>query len=165
MVELQDVGDLVGVLARSHAEHAERGRDTVGAAFDGELDDVLRVEVDRVRREGRRGRVLDALVHGKDGHVPGSAEAAVIVERLQALEHGGGAIGEGEEALDGVGAGDVDRFFGDADAFMLEELGVGSEQGFDVRGHVGESPMVRKSGLLYEMVLCGYLILGKKAVR
>ena len=45
MVELHDERDAVRVAARHRAEHAERRRDGVAAAFDRELDDVRRVEV------------------------------------------------------------------------------------------------------------------------
>ena len=73
VVELHQERDLVGVLARDRAEHAERRRDGVAAAFDRELDDVLRVEVDRVRGEARAGGVLDALIDRQDRNVARAA--------------------------------------------------------------------------------------------
>jgi hypothetical protein len=69
VIELEDERDLVRVVARHRPEHAERRGDAVAAAFDGELADVRRVEVDRVRGEARPGRMLDALVDGEDRHL------------------------------------------------------------------------------------------------
>jgi hypothetical protein len=63
VVELDQERDLVGVLAGARAQHPERGGDAVAATFDRQLDDVLRVEVGRVRGKAGPGRVLDPLVH------------------------------------------------------------------------------------------------------
>ncbi len=63
VVELDDERDLVGVLPGHGAQNAERRGHGVAAALDGQLDDVLRVEVDRVRREGSGPGMLDSLVH------------------------------------------------------------------------------------------------------
>ena len=46
-------------------------------ALDRELHDVLGIEVRRVRRERRAGRVLDPLVDRQNRHVAGAGEAAV----------------------------------------------------------------------------------------
>jgi hypothetical protein len=62
VVDLHNEGDLVRVLARHHAQHAEGRGHRVAAAFDSELHDVFRIEVDRVLREAGAGAVLDALV-------------------------------------------------------------------------------------------------------
>ena len=79
----------------------------VAAALDRELDEVLRIEVERVGREARAAGVLDALVDGQDAHVAGAAEAPVVVERLQVAQHLRVAVGLDEDALDEVGAGQV----------------------------------------------------------
>ena len=73
VVHLHDERDLVGVLARHRAQHAEGGGDGVAAALDGQLDDVLRIEVVGVGRERGAGRVLDALVDRQDRQVAGAA--------------------------------------------------------------------------------------------
>ena len=86
VVDLEDERDLVRVLPRDDAERAVRRGDGVAAALDRELDDVGRVEVGRVLREARAGRVLDALVDGEDREVARPAESAVIV-------HAAGASG------------------------------------------------------------------------
>ena len=54
VVDLDDERDAVGVLAADSAEHAEGGRDGVAATLDRQLDDVGRIEVQRVRGERRR---------------------------------------------------------------------------------------------------------------
>ena len=66
MIHFHDERDFVSVLARDGAENAERGRDGVTAAFNGQLDDVAAVEVIGVFGEARAAGVLDALVHGKN---------------------------------------------------------------------------------------------------
>jgi len=70
---------------RFHAcsTHAERRRDGVGAALDGELDDVDRIEVDGIRSERRRPGVLDALVDGEDGHVARAGQTAGVEELFE----------------------------------------------------------------------------------
>ena len=83
MIELEDERNLVRVLARDRAEHAERRGHGVAAAFDGELHDVLGIEVGRVRRERRAGGVLDALIDRQDRHVAGAAEPAGVEQLLQ----------------------------------------------------------------------------------
>jgi hypothetical protein len=82
VVHLHDEGDLVDVGAGDGAEHPERGGDGVAAALERQLDDVARVEVLRVGGEAGGRGVLDPLVDGEDGHVPGAGQAAVIEQRL-----------------------------------------------------------------------------------
>ena len=60
--------------------------DGVAAALDRELDDVLGIEVARVRGERRAGRVLDALVDRQDRDVAGAGQPAVVEERLQVAQ-------------------------------------------------------------------------------
>jgi hypothetical protein len=131
VVELDDEGNLVRVLARDRAEHAERRGDGVAAALDRQLDDVFRVEVDRVRREARARRVLDALVNGQDRNEARPGEPAVVEERLQVPEHIHRAVGRDPHAVNEVRAGQVQHVFGNGLAFVAEQLpGLFSEQLF-----------------------------------
>ena len=107
VIELEDERNLVRVLPRDRSEHAERRRDGVAAAFDRELHDVLGIEVRRVRRERRAGRMLDALIDRQDRHVAGAGQPAVIEQRLQAAEHARRSIRDAIDALDEVGPGQV----------------------------------------------------------
>ena len=86
MVQLHDEGNPVGVLPAHASQHPEGGRDGVAATLDGEFDDLLTVEVDRVLREARTRGMFDALIDRKDRHVSGPAEPAVVVDRLDVLE-------------------------------------------------------------------------------
>ncbi len=79
VVDLYDERDLVRVLSRNRTEHAEGRRDAVASAFDRELDDVLRIEILRVRRKARPRRVLDALIDRQDRQITAAAQAAVVV--------------------------------------------------------------------------------------
>ena len=51
VVELGDERDLVGVAPADHPEHSERGGEGIAAPLDGQLDQVLGVEVGRVAGE------------------------------------------------------------------------------------------------------------------
>ena len=132
VIELADEGDLVRVLARHRAEHAEGRRDRVAASFDRELDDVLAVEVDRVRREGRPRGVLDALVDGQDREVPGAREPAVVEHRFDAPQDPGRPVAVLPDAVDEVAAWDVELVFRHRLAAVLEEVaGVRAQQLFE----------------------------------
>src|SRR5690606_2586729 len=48
------------------------------------------------------GRVLDALVDGQDRDVTRPGQPAVIEQLLEAAQHGGRAVREGEDAVDEV---------------------------------------------------------------
>ena len=87
VVELHDERDAVGVAARHGTQHANGRGDGVAAALDRQLHDVGGIEVGGVGREGGRSRVLDALVDGKDRHVPGAPQATVVQQRLEAAQH------------------------------------------------------------------------------
>ena len=73
VIDLDDEGNFVGVLAGDGAEDAERGGDRVAFAFDGELDDIFTVEIVGILGEARAGGVLDALIDGEDREVAGVA--------------------------------------------------------------------------------------------
>src|SRR5229473_8300132 len=77
VIHLHDEWNFVSVLARDGAEHAECGSHGVAAAFDGQLDDIAAVKIIGILREAGAAGVLDALVHGQDGEIASSAEAAV----------------------------------------------------------------------------------------
>ena len=55
VIQLHQKRNLVRVFPRHHAEHAERGGDGVAAAFEGELHDIFRIKIIRVRREAGAG--------------------------------------------------------------------------------------------------------------
>ena len=52
MIDLHNKGDLVGVFAAHHTQHAVSRGNAVASAFDGQFDDILRIEIDGVGREG-----------------------------------------------------------------------------------------------------------------
>src|SRR6201999_955213 len=93
MIDLYDEGNLVRVLARDDAEHAERRGDGVAAAFYRKLDDVLRVEVDRVRRKRRARRMLDALIDGQNREIARARESPCVEERLKRTQDARASVG------------------------------------------------------------------------
>jgi hypothetical protein len=137
VVELHDEGDLVGVLARDAAEHAERRGDAVAAALDGQPDDVLRVEEIRVGREGGAGGMLDALVHRQQRKVAAAGQAAVVEQRGEVAQHRRLAVGLGDDAVDEIRTGQMQPGLRDAAAFVLEELVGFVAEEFDDVGHDG----------------------------
>ncbi len=128
VVDLDDEGDLVRIFPRDGAENAQRGGDRIAAALDRQLHDVPRVEVDRVGREGRAGRVFDPLIDGQDRHVSGACESAVIEDRLQVPQNAGGPVRGGEHVVDERRPGQVQRLPGDGLALVVQHpVGVASE--------------------------------------
>ena len=89
----------------------------------------------RVRRERRAGGMLDALIDRQDRHVAGAGEPAVIEQRLQLAEHRHRAVRIEVNALDEIGARQVQRLFRNRLALVLQQSGgVGSEDLFN-SGH------------------------------
>ena len=112
MIELHDERNLVGVLAATRAKDAERGGDGVAAALDRELDDVLRIEVDRHLGEAGAGGMLDALIDRQDRDIPGAAQAAGVDNLLEIPKHGRLAVRHRQHPIDEIRAGQMQRFFG-----------------------------------------------------
>ena len=86
-----------------------------------ELDDVFRIEVGGVLGEAGAAGVFDALIDGQDGQVTGSRQAAGTEQSLQVAENPGVAIAGNKNAIDKVGAGQMERLLGDRLAHMLQE--------------------------------------------
>ncbi len=140
VVDLEDEGDPVGVLASHRGQHAQGRGHGVAAALHCEGHDALGIEAHGVLGEGRARRVLDALVHGQDREVARPRQAAVAEQRLQVAEHGQRAVGGAEDPIHEVGAGKMKVGLRDALAGVVEESPrVGSQQPFDVldRVHCG----------------------------
>jgi hypothetical protein len=87
MVDLNDKRDFVRVLSAHDAQHAICGCHAIAAAFDRQLDDVFRIEIDRVGGEGGSAAVFDALVYREDRAVAASSEPAVIQQPLEILQY------------------------------------------------------------------------------
>ena len=128
VVDLHHERNLVRVAAGDAAEDAEGGADRVATAFDGELHDVLTVEVDRVLGEGGAGGVFDALVDREDRDVARVGEAAGAVEALQVGQDAVVAIRGGEGVVDPIRARGVDLLLLDLRVVEPEEVfGFGAE--------------------------------------
>ncbi len=121
MVDLGDKRDPVGITAGDGAQHTEGGGDSVATGVNGQLDDVLGVEIDRVGREACRRRVLDALVDGQDRDIAGAAQAARVEEHTEVAQHGHGPVRKGKDPVDEVRAGQDEVFPGDALALVGEQ--------------------------------------------
>src|SRR5690606_8782761 len=82
---------------------------------------LLRVEVVEVGRERGATRVFDTLVDRQDRQVAGTRQAPVREQRLQAAQHTGGAVGGAVEAVDPVGAGQMQPLLGDTSSPVAEK--------------------------------------------
>ena len=74
MIELHQKRNLVRVLSRDGTEHAQRAGNGIASAFDCELDDVLGIEIKRVRSERCARGMLDALIDRQNRHIACSGE-------------------------------------------------------------------------------------------
>ena len=136
-IDLDDERDAVRVPAADRAEHAERGCHCIAPAFDRQLDDVGRIEVERVGSERRCRGVLDALVDRQDRQVAGVGQPTVAVQLPEAAQHGRRPVRAHERAIEEVGARQHELVAGDPRTNMGQQrLGFVAEQG----GHVHDTP-------------------------
>ena len=120
------------ILARHGAEYAEGRRHGITTALDGQLHDVLGIEVGGIRRKRCARRVLDSLVDRQDGDIPRSGKAAMVRKRLQAAQHARRPIRRRPDPIDEVRARQVKRGLRNRPAFMPEEAdGLVPENRFD----------------------------------
>ncbi len=82
MVELHQERNTMRVTARHRGQHAVGRRHAVTAGFDRQLDDILRIKVQRVGGEGGPRRVLHALVDRQNGQVAGPPQSSGVVQGL-----------------------------------------------------------------------------------
>ena len=140
VVHLHDERDPVGVLAGDRAQHAQGRGHGVAAALDGQLHDVLGVEVVGVGRERGAGRVLDALVDRQDRQVARARQAAVPEQRLQVAQHRRRPIRQTVGPVDVVGARASMQAIGrDLGLVRQQVFGVGTQDLLHVEGHAGRS--------------------------
>ena len=147
VVDLDDEGNPVRVAPADAAEHTQGRRDAVAAALDRQPDDVLGIEVDRVRRERGRTGVLDSLVHGQDRDVAGATETAVPKQPFQARQGAVVPVGGPERPVDDVGSRHRQVILRDSGADVSEEaLRLTAQQFFDARDFGHGSPLVQRLG-------------------
>ena len=75
VVDLDHKGNFVGVTAGDGSEHTERGGHGVAASFDGEFDDVLRIEIIRIGCKRSPGRMFNPLIDWQDRDISGPGES------------------------------------------------------------------------------------------
>ena len=120
VVELDDERYPVRIFPGHGPEHAEGRSHGIAAALEGQLHDVLRIEIGGIRGErGPRG-VLDALIHGQDRDIARAAQPSVGENPLQTAQRTDAAVGFGPDAVHGVGSRQVQRLFVDGAAYVGE---------------------------------------------
>jgi len=105
VVELHDEGNFVRIFVSDRAKNSEGRGDRVAFAFDGELDDVFRVEIVRILGEAGSRRVLDALINGKNRDIAGMSEAPVAKDALKIGKYPNISVRCGVDAVDKIGTG------------------------------------------------------------
>jgi hypothetical protein len=129
VIELDQEGNLMGVFARTGAEHAERRGDCIASALDGQFDDALGIEIGGIGRKAGAGGMLDALIDGEDRNIPGPGEPAVVEDHVEISQNVWSAIAGGEDPIDEIGAGQVQGFFLESLGDVVEQIvGIGAEE-------------------------------------
>ena len=135
VVEFYDERNFVGVLAGDGAQHAEGGGHGVAVAFHGELDDIFGVEIIGIFRKAGTSGMLDALIHRKNGQVAGVGQASAAEHALQVGDHANTAIGNGPDAINEVGSGEMQAIFGNFGSVEAQQrFCFRSQVGFDFSG-------------------------------
>ncbi len=122
VVDLDDKGDPVGPLAGYRAQNAEGGGYGVAAALHGQLHDVLRIEVQGIRRERGTRRMFDTLIHRQDGQVSGSGQPAVVEHASHVSQDLYRPVADGQDAVDKIGARQMQLLLGNCLAIVLEQI-------------------------------------------
>ncbi len=99
VIEFEQKGDLVGVFSRHGSENSQSGTDHVATAFQSQFDDILRVEIQGIRRKGGSGRMFDSLVHRQDGYVARTGQTSRIEDCLHVAQYRNLAVGLADYAV------------------------------------------------------------------
>src|SRR5688500_3930242 len=78
--------------------------------------------------------MLDALVDRQDRHVTRAGETATAEHPLQRAEDPWRAIRQRDDAVDEVRSGQMQRFFWNRPALVLQKPGIAPENAFDTGG-------------------------------
>lgn len=87
MVDFYDERDFVGVLPGIERKHAKGGSHAIAARFDGQTDDVFRLEIFRVFVKGKCSSVLDSLVNGQYAQITSAPQVAMPEKLRQIAQH------------------------------------------------------------------------------
>ena len=110
VVELHDEGNFVRIFVSDGAENPEGRGDGVALAFDGEFDDIFRVEIVGILGEAGARRVFNALIDGKNREIASAAEAAVVEDALKISEYSDISVRCGVDAVNKIGTGKMQAF-------------------------------------------------------
>lgn len=122
VVEFDQERNFMRVAARYRRQHAVGGSDAVTAGFNRQLDDVLRIEIQRVGGERGGGGVLDALIDRQDRQVAGAGQAAVVEQGLHRTQHAVGTVVIDHYAVNEVVARQVEILGGDSGTAVLQQI-------------------------------------------
>ncbi len=87
VIQFHQEGNPVRIFARARSQDAQRRRHRVAAAFDGQLDDILRIEVQGIGREARPGRVLDPLIHRENRNISRPRQPPVVDNLIEIAQN------------------------------------------------------------------------------
>src|SRR6185437_1830868 len=89
--------------------------------LDRELDDVVRIEILRIRRKRSSGRVLDSLIDRQDRYISCAGETTGRIDRVQAAEDVWIAVGLHPNPVDKVTARELQVLLWDGGAGVIEQ--------------------------------------------
>ena len=113
VIDLDEKGNLVRVLSRNRSKDSKRRCHCITSTLNGEFDDVLTIEIDRVLRETCACRVFDALIDWQDAAIAGACEAPMVEHRMQIAQDLRIAVALNPRAVDEVWTGKMQQLFGD----------------------------------------------------
>ena len=122
VVDLDDIRDAMGEAPSCQTERAKCRCHRVAAALQRQLDDLLGVEVSRVGREGRPGRMLNALVDRQYGHIARARQAPAVGDLLQAADDAWAAVAVQPDAFAEVAAGQSQAVARDGRALVCKQV-------------------------------------------
>jgi hypothetical protein len=135
VVELQKKWNFVRILSCNRAQNTERAGHRIAPTFNRELDDVFWIEVQRVGRERRACRVLNALVHRENGNKPGSRKPSGIRKLAQTHQCASRPIRQGEVTVDEVRPGQMKVLFGNRLALMFQQRRIRTQNLLNLADH------------------------------
>ena len=126
------------VFTGNGSEDAKSRGHGIATALKGQLDDVFRIEIERVLGETRTRGMFDALIDGKNGNVAGAREAASVVNPVEVVEDTLIPVGRSEDAVHEIRTGQMQKILGDLGLVVEEGIGLVAEERDDVFRHGGE---------------------------
>src|SRR5690606_30796895 len=111
----------VGILAGHATQHTVGRSHGIATAFNSQLHNVLRVEIDWVWRERSTSSVLNTLVNRQDRNVTGTGQATMVVDGRKVAQYLGAAVAIFPYTVNKIRTRQVQQIFANGFAFVLQK--------------------------------------------